>query len=98
MATITGNFLSHYATGSTQAFSAPSLPYAECFMYEDPPNSGNKRYYRSLLRGEPQQTDRHQIEVEGPSMFHNCRWTNRNARDVVLDITSPYHERSTSTF
>lgn len=56
MATITGNFLSHYATGSTQAFSAPSLlgviaaidAYAECFMYEDPPGSGNKRYYRSL--------------------------------------------------
>ena len=58
MATITGNFLSHYATGSTQAFSAPSLlgviaaidAYAECFMYEDPPGSGNKRYYRSLAQ------------------------------------------------
>jgi len=56
MATITGNFLSHYATGSLQAFSAPSLvgvmaaidAYAECFMYEDPPGSGHKRYYRSL--------------------------------------------------
>ena len=22
--------------------------YAECFMYEDPPGSGRKRYYRSL--------------------------------------------------
>ena len=56
MATITGNFLSHYATGSTQAFSAPSLlgviaaidAYAECFMYEDPPGSCHRRYYRSL--------------------------------------------------
>jgi hypothetical protein len=54
MATIAGNYLSHYATGSTQAFSGPALlgvvsaidAYAECFMYEDPP--GQQRYYRSL--------------------------------------------------
>jgi hypothetical protein len=58
VASITGNFLAHYATGSTQAFSASSLlgvvraidAYAECFTYEDPPGSGNKRYYRSLFR------------------------------------------------
>jgi hypothetical protein len=58
VASITGNFLSHYATGSTQAFSGSSLlgvvkaidDYAECFMYEDPPSSGNIRYYRSLSR------------------------------------------------
>lgn len=55
---ITGNFLAHYATGSTQAFSAPSLlgviaaidAYADCFMHEDPPGSGIKKYYRSLAR------------------------------------------------
>jgi hypothetical protein len=56
VASITGNFLAHYATGSTQSFSGSSLlgvvkaidDYAECFMYEDPPGSGNLRYYRSL--------------------------------------------------
>jgi len=58
VASITGNFLAHYATGSTQAFSASSLlgvvaaidAYAQCFTYEDPPGSGNRRYYRSLSR------------------------------------------------
>ena len=58
VASITGNFLAHYATGSTQAFSGSSLlgvvkaidDYAECFMYEDPPGSGKLRYYRSLSR------------------------------------------------
>ena len=58
IATITGNFLAHYATGSTRAFSAPSLlgvvsaidAYAECFTYEDPPGSGRRRYYGSLSR------------------------------------------------
>lgn len=55
IASITGNFVAHYATGSTHAFSAASLQgvmtaiddYAACFMFEDPPGSG-KRYYRSL--------------------------------------------------
>ena len=58
VASITGNFLSHYATGSTQAFSGSSLlgvvkaidDYAECFTYEDPPGSGTRCYYRSLSR------------------------------------------------
>ena len=58
IASITGNFLAHYATGSTQAFSGSSLlgvvsaidAYAECFTYEDPPGSGTRRYYRSLSR------------------------------------------------
>ena len=58
VASIAGNFLSHYATGSTQAFSGSSLlgvvkaidDYAECFTYEDPPGSGNRCYYRSLSR------------------------------------------------
>lgn len=56
MASITGNFVAHYATGTTNAFSSASLQgvmqaidaYAECFMCEDPPGSGRKRYYRSL--------------------------------------------------
>jgi hypothetical protein len=58
VASITGNFLAHYATGSSQAFSGSSLlgvvkaidDYAECFMFEDPPGSGQLRYYRSLSR------------------------------------------------
>jgi hypothetical protein len=58
VASITGNFLSHYATGSTQAFSGSSLlgvvnaidAYAECFTFEDPPGSGNRRYCGSLSR------------------------------------------------
>ena len=56
VASITGNFLAHYATGSTHAFSAASLlgvmnaidSYAECFMVEDPP--GHKRFYKSLSK------------------------------------------------
>lgn len=58
VASITGNFLAHYATGSTQAFSGSSLigvvraidDFADCFKHEDPPGSGNLRYYRSLRR------------------------------------------------
>ncbi len=58
VATITGNFLAHYATGSTQAFSAGSLTgviaaidaYAGCFMVEHPTGSGQKQYYRSLSK------------------------------------------------
>lgn len=56
IASITGNFLAHYATGSTHAYSAAALlgvvqsidDYAECFTYEDPPASGRRRYYKSL--------------------------------------------------
>jgi hypothetical protein len=56
VASITGNFLAHYATGSTQAFSGSSLlgvvkaidDYAECFTYEKPVGSGYRRYYRTL--------------------------------------------------
>jgi energy-coupling factor transporter ATP-binding protein EcfA2 len=58
VATITGNYLSHYATGQTQAFSAPALlavvnaidQYAQCFQHEDPPGSGRMVWYRSLSR------------------------------------------------
>lgn len=58
IASITGNFLAHYATGSTQAFSAPSLlgvmaaidAYADCFKFEEPPGSGQTHYYKSLSR------------------------------------------------
>jgi hypothetical protein len=58
MASITGNFAAHYATGSTNAFSSASLlgvmqaidKYAECFMYENPPGSGKLVFYRSLSR------------------------------------------------
>lgn len=54
--TIVTNYLSHWATGQTQAFSAPSLKgvmqaidgFARCFQFEDPPGSGQFRYYRSL--------------------------------------------------
>lgn len=56
MASITGNFVAHYATGSTSAFSSASLlgvmqsidKYADCFSCEEPAGSGNKRFYRSL--------------------------------------------------
>jgi len=56
MATITGNFLAHYPTGATGAFSATALKgvmaaidaYEDCFRYEDPPGSGNRRFYRNL--------------------------------------------------
>ncbi|GLH77045.1 hypothetical protein SSBR45G_19530 [Bradyrhizobium sp. SSBR45G] len=58
MASITGNFVAHYATGSTNAFSSASLlgvmqaidKYAECFMYENPPGSGKLVFYRSLSK------------------------------------------------
>ncbi|MCP3468421.1 AAA family ATPase [Bradyrhizobium sp. CCGUVB23] len=58
MASITGNFVAHFATGSTSAFSSGSLlgvmqaidEYAECFMYEDPPGGGTKKFYRSLSK------------------------------------------------
>jgi hypothetical protein len=51
---IMANFVAHYATGSTSAFSAASLlgvlraidDLADCFKYTD--SSGVKRFYRSL--------------------------------------------------
>lgn len=56
LATIVGNYLSHWSTGQTQAFTAPSLKgvmsaidnFAESFRFEDPPGSSQFRYYRSL--------------------------------------------------
>ncbi len=56
VASITGNFLAHYATGSTQSFSASALlgimaaidDYAECFRFEHPAGSGRRQYYRTL--------------------------------------------------
>lgn len=58
VAQITGNYLSHYATGQSSAFTASALQgvmasidaYADCFMHENPPGSGKKRYYRSLAK------------------------------------------------
>lgn len=58
VAAITGNFLSHFATGSTSTFSAGALKavvkaiddYEDCFKTEDPPGSGNKRFYKSLSK------------------------------------------------
>ncbi len=56
VATIVSNYLSHWSTGQTQAFTAPSLrgvmkaidDFAGCFQHEHPPGSGQRRYYRSL--------------------------------------------------
>ena len=58
VATITANYLSHWATGQTQAFSAGSLrgvmqaidDFARCFQFEDPPGSGKYSYYKALSR------------------------------------------------
>lgn len=58
VASISGNYLSHYATGQSQPFTAQSLlgvmqaidAYADCFMFEDPPGSGTKRYYKNLAK------------------------------------------------
>ena len=58
VATIVGNYLAHWATGQTQAFSAGSLlgvmqaidNLAECFRFEHPPGSGQRRWYKSLSR------------------------------------------------
>jgi hypothetical protein len=55
VATISANFLSHWGTGQTQAFSAGSLlgvmqaidNYADCFRFEPSPGVG-RRYYKSL--------------------------------------------------
>jgi len=56
VATITGNYLSHYTTGSTGAFSAASLlnvvraidEFTDCFKEEQPVGSGNFKYYSRL--------------------------------------------------
>ena len=58
VATITANYLSHWATGQTQAFSAGSLrgvmqaidDFARCFQFEEPAGSGQYRYYKALSR------------------------------------------------
>lgn len=58
VATITANYLSHWATGQTQAFSAGSLrgvmqaidDVARCFQFEDPVGSGKYSYYKTLNR------------------------------------------------
>ena len=56
-AAIVGNFLAHWSTGQTQAFSAPALlgvmqaidKFPECFQYEPTPGTP-KKYYSSLSR------------------------------------------------
>lgn len=56
VATIVSNYLSHWSTGQTHAFTAPSLKgvmqaienFAGCFQFEQPAGSGQYRYYRSL--------------------------------------------------
>jgi hypothetical protein len=50
IASITGNFVAHYATGSLQGVMQAIDRYAECFTRKDPPCSGSKRFYRSLSR------------------------------------------------
>jgi hypothetical protein len=56
-ATIVGNFLAHWSTGQTQAFSAPALlgvmqaidDFPDCFKYEPTPGAP-KKFYGSLNR------------------------------------------------
>lgn len=56
VATIAGNYLSHWGTAQAQAFTAGSLlgvmqaidALDACFSFEDPPASGSFRLYRSL--------------------------------------------------
>ncbi len=56
LATIVSNYVSHWATGQSQTFTAASLKgvmqaiddFARCFQYEDPAGSGHFRYYKSL--------------------------------------------------
>ncbi|MDG4721703.1 AAA family ATPase [Thalassospira aquimaris] len=58
LATIVGNFVSHWGTGQGQAFTAHSLlgvmraidAFADCFKYEDPAGSGSRKFYSSLSR------------------------------------------------
>lgn len=55
MATIVGNFLSHWGTGQTLSFSGPSLlgvmhsidQYCECFTFEPSPGA-SRQFYKSL--------------------------------------------------
>jgi len=55
MVTIVGNFLSHWGTGQTAAFSAPSLlgvmqaidDYCDCFTFEPTPGAA-RIYYKTL--------------------------------------------------
>lgn len=55
MATIVGNFLSHWGTGQTLSFSGPSLlgvmqsidKYCECFTFEPSPGTP-RQFYKSL--------------------------------------------------
>jgi hypothetical protein len=55
MVTIVGNFLSHWGTGQTVAFSAPALlgvmqaidDFCDCFTFEPTPGA-NKIFYKSL--------------------------------------------------
>lgn len=54
--TITANYLAHWGTGQTQAFSAGSLlgvmsaidAFADCFRVEHPAGSGNRQYIKAL--------------------------------------------------
>lgn len=55
VATIAGNYLAHWGTGSAHSFSAGALlgvmsaidAYADCFRFSDPPGSP-PRHYKSL--------------------------------------------------
>lgn len=57
LATIVGNYLSHWSTGQLHAFTAAALTgvmssiddFCRCFQFEDPPGSGF-RYYKSLSK------------------------------------------------
>ncbi|MBA4285083.1 MAG: hypothetical protein C0434_06080 [Xanthomonadaceae bacterium] len=57
VATIVGNYLSHWSTGQLHMFTAAALKgvmssiedYCRCFQFEDPPGSGF-RFYKSLSR------------------------------------------------
>ncbi|MGY4627323.1 hypothetical protein ACVWY3_005079 [Bradyrhizobium sp. USDA 4486] len=56
VATIVSNYLSHWSTEQTHAFTALSLKgvmqaienFAGCFRFEHPAGSGQNRYYKSL--------------------------------------------------
>lgn len=58
LATIISNYVSHWATGQTQTFTAALLKgvmhaiddFARCFQYEEPEGSGQFRYYASLWK------------------------------------------------
>lgn len=58
VATIVGNYTSHWSTGQTHTFTAGSLKgvmkaiddFARCFQYEEPAGSGQYRYYKSIAQ------------------------------------------------